>query len=110
MENFIDSLDILCIDPNIKNNLDEPIQRQEIVTCLKLMQNNKALGMDGFPLDFYKKFSHLLAPLLLDMFNDFLQQGSLPPTLNQASVSLILKKDKDPKECGSWRPSAKCRC
>ena len=84
--------------------MDEPIRLEEIATGLKSMQNNKAPGPDGFPVDFYKTFSHLLAPLLLDMFNDSLEQGSITQTLNPASISLILKKDKDPKECGSWRP------
>lgn len=32
-----------------------------------------------------------------------LEQGVLPPTLNQAVISLILKKDKDPKWCSSYR-------
>ncbi|KAF7649532.1 hypothetical protein LDENG_00139950 [Lucifuga dentata] len=38
------------------------------------------------------------------MFNDSLKSGALPQTLTQASISLILKKDKDPKDCSNWRP------
>ncbi len=38
------------------------------------------------------------------MFNKSFQSAVLPPTLNQASISLILKKNKDPLACSSYRP------
>lgn len=38
------------------------------------------------------------------MYNDSLQTGRLPETLSIASISLLLKKDKDPTSCGSYRP------
>lgn len=68
------------------------------------MQSGKSPGPDGYPVEFFKKFSNQLAPLLLKMFEDSLQKGTLPPTLTQASISLILKKDKDPNLCSSYRP------
>lgn len=104
MAKFLDDVPIPTIDPNTRQSLDQPLCLDEITSCLKLMQSGKAPGPDGFPVDFYKKFSDQLAPLILDMFNDSLEHGSLPKTLTQASISLILKKDKDPRECGSWRP------
>uniref|UniRef100_A0A669BN31 Reverse transcriptase domain-containing protein n=1 Tax=Oreochromis niloticus TaxID=8128 RepID=A0A669BN31_ORENI len=45
-----------------------------------------------------------LAPLMTNMYKHSLEVGSLPPSLLQASISLILKKDKDPLQCGSYRP------
>lgn len=41
---------------------------------------------------------------MLSVYNESLQVGSLPLTLRQASISLLLKKDKDPDLCGSYRP------
>lgn len=38
------------------------------------------------------------------MFNESLQTGILPPSLRQATISLILKKDKDPQSCSNYRP------
>lgn len=71
---------------------------------MKSMQNNKAPGPDGYPVEFFKRFQHKLAPLLHSVYIESLQNGSLPPTLRQASISLLLKKDKDPKLCSSYRP------
>ena len=38
------------------------------------------------------------------MYNESLLNGLLPPNLTEATISLILKKDKDPTDCGSYRP------
>ena len=48
---------------------------------MKSMQNNKVPGPDGYPVEFFFK-----------------------KTLRHASISLLLKKDKDPKLCSSCRP------
>lgn len=42
--------------------------------------------------------------LFLDMFNESLAAGHLPQTLNQAVISLLLKKDKDPLASSSYCP------
>lgn len=68
------------------------------------MNSGKSPGSDGYPVEFYKTFSDQLAPLLLEMFNHSFKQGTLPPTLMQASISLIFKKGKDPLNCASYRP------
>lgn len=38
------------------------------------------------------------------MFNESLSSGQLPPTILQAAITLIPKKDKDPLQCASYRP------
>ena len=68
------------------------------------MQSGKSPGPGGFPTEFYKKFSRKLSPLLAAVFEDSLTQSSLPPTLRQASISVLLKKGKDPRCCSSYRP------
>lgn len=68
------------------------------------MHNGKSPGPDGFIVEFYKTYSSLLAPILLRMYNDSLKNGKLPPSLYTASVSLLLKKDKNPTCCSSYRP------
>lgn len=64
----------------------------------------KPLAQMGFLSSFFLKFVHKLAPLLLSVYNESLGCGSLPPTLTQASISLLLKKGKDPTSCASYRP------
>ena len=35
---------------------------------------------------------------------DSLKKGTLPPTLSQAIITLVLKTDKEPTDCRSHRP------
>ena len=37
------------------------------------------------------------------MYNEALDTGHLPTSLLEASISLLLKSNKDPLECGSYR-------
>ena len=104
MTTFLSKLDFPRLSATAVTNLDKPLGLTELVDSIKLMQSNKSPGPDGFPTEFYKKFSEKLAPLLLEMYNESLANGSLPPTLTQATISLIHKKGKDPVNCGSYRP------
>lgn len=69
MDSFFDNLKIPTVDTNTAKTLEEPIRLDEIITCVGLMQCNKAPGSDGFPLDFYKTFSTQVSPLLFDMYS-----------------------------------------
>lgn len=46
----------------------------------------------------------ILYPLLKAVFEDSSDSSVLTPTLRQASISLLLKKGKDPLSCSSYRP------
>ena len=104
MKDFLDQLNFPTINVEGKNNLEKPIEIQEITTAIKLLASGRAPGPDGFTMDFYKKFSNKLAPILLEVFNEALEKKALPLTLTQATITLLLKKGKEPTECGSYRP------
>lgn len=55
-------------------------------------------------------FSFRLVPLLKSMYDETLVAGGLPPTLTQATITLILKKDKRPLNCSSYRPISLLCC
>lgn len=50
------------------------------------------------------KFATQLAPILLSVFEESLAVGSLPPTMRQATISLIPKNNRNLLECSSFRP------
>lgn len=54
--------------------------------------------------EFYKKMVKLVSGPLTNMFTESFREGRLPPTLNLAHISLILKKGKPPELCTSYRP------
>ncbi len=100
---LLNSLEYPTIDENIAKNLGDPVTELEIQEAIKSMKSGKSPGPDGFTVEFYKAFASLLAPILVNLYNDSLKVGFLPPTLSDASISLLLKKDKDPTSCDSYR-------
>jgi len=104
IDGFLDKLDIPSITLEDKEHLEEAITLEEIQQAIRNMQSSKAPGPDGYTAEFYKTFIELISPLLLEVFNESLRTGLLPPTFYQASISLLLKKDKDPLSPGSYRP------
>lgn len=104
MDTFLNNIEIPTVDEQTNANLEQPITLGEIYDSIREMNNGKTPGPDGFTSEFYKTFSKQLAPLLLHMFNYSLSTATLPKTLTEASISVILKKDKNPAECSSYRP------
>jgi len=95
MLNFLDNLDAPFINPEKRTDLDKPITLNEVISSISAMQSAKAPGPDGYPVEFYKRFSPKLVPLLLEMFNHSLDQGALPQTLTEANITLLLKPGKN---------------
>ncbi len=104
IETFLDKLNIPSISLENKDSLEQPITLEEVTQAIHNMQCCKAPGPDGFTSEFYKTFCDQIAPLLLDVFSESLKNGCLPPTFYQASISLILKANKEPLEPSSYRP------
>ena len=65
---------------------------------IKNLQTNKSPGPDGFTGEFYKKFRDELTPILLRVFQKIAEEGKLPNSFNEATITLIPKPDKDATE------------
>lgn len=97
-----DSFDTQNLDRVAAEELERPITAVELEAAVKSLQSGKSPGPGGFPAEFYKTFWKQLAPHLLQMFTESYNLGTLPHTLHQACISLLLKKGKDPLSCGSY--------
>ena len=65
------------------------------------MSNNKALGLDGFPMEFYKHFGKHFRHYSPD---EIKINKSIPYHMNTALITVLLKTNKDPTHCSSYRP------
>lgn len=104
MHTFLDEVQFPLVGPELTTQLDSVLTIQELNSALQNMLNNKAPGPDGFLVELFKAFHTKLTPLLHSVFIESLSFSSLPPTLRQASISVLLKKDKDSDLCTSYRP------
>lgn len=104
MQAFLEPLGLPRLSESERELLDADITVEEIIEVIKAFPVCKAPGPDGFTAEFFKSFSTELAPLLLEVYNEALTKGQLPPTFRQALISLVPKKGKDPCECRNYRP------
>ena len=72
--------------------------------AISSLKSCKSPGTDGFPGEWCKALREQLIPIVHKSFNHTLREGVPPPSWREATISVIPKEGKDPKECGSYRP------
>ncbi len=101
---FLEALDFKSTDLGFMVSLEDDLRSGELFEAIISMKGGKAPGPDGIPIELYKVFHHKLICPLLDMYQESLNNGALPPSLNTAVITLLLKPGKTPTDCGSYRP------
>ena len=76
----------------------------EIETMIKNLTTNKIPRPDVFTGEIYQTFRDDLMPTLLKLFQKIAEQGTLPNSFYEATVTLIPKPDKDNTKEENYRP------
>ena len=84
--------------------MSNPITGTEIEAVIKNLQNNKIPGPGCFPGKCYQIFREELMPILLKLFQKIAEEGTLPNSFYEATITLIPKPDKDHIQKENYRP------
>ena len=84
--------------------MDNPTTSTDIEAVIKNLPKNKSPGPDGFTGEFYQTFRKKRMPMLLKLFQKLAEEGTLPNSFYEATITLIPKPDKDKTRKENYRP------
>ena len=107
MDKFLETYNFPKLNQEEIENPNRPITSPEIETVIRNLPANKSPGPDGFTAEFYQKFREELTLILLKLFQKIVEEGKLPNSFHEATITLIPKPDKDTthiKKKENYRP------
>ena len=104
MDKFLEKYNLLRLNQEEIENMNRPITSNEIETVIKNLPTNKSSGPDGFTGEFSQTFREELTPILLNVFPNIAEGGTLPNSFYEAIITLTPKPDKDVTKKGNYRP------
>ena len=97
-DNFLESYSLPKLNQEETDQLNKLITRNEIEEVIKILPTNKSPRPDGFTGKFYQTYIEELVPTLLKCFQKVEQEGILPKTFYEATITLIPKPEIPPKK------------
>ena len=104
MDKFLEKYNFPKLDEEKIENLNRTITSMEIETVIRNLPANKSPGTDGFTAEFYQKFREELTPILLKLSQKIAEEGKLPNSFYEATLTLIPKPEKDSIIKENYRP------
>ncbi|KAK3544078.1 hypothetical protein QTP86_001147 [Hemibagrus guttatus] len=95
--------DLPKLSEQAARELDRDLTLAELHKALQGMENGRAPGIDGLPVEFYKAFWAVIGQDVLEVLNDSVNVGQLPLSCRRAVLTLLPKKG-DLTHLKNWRP------
>ena len=104
MDKFLEKHNLPRLNQEEIENINRPNTSTEIETVIKNLPTDKSPEPDGFTGEFYQTFTEELTLILLKLFQNITEGGTLPNLFYEATITLIPKPDKDVTKKGNYRP------
>ena len=93
MDKFLEKYNFPKLNQEEIEDLNRPITSTEIETVIRNVPANKNPGPDASTAEFYQKFREELTPVLLKLVQKIAEEGKLPNSFYEATITLIPKRD-----------------
>ena len=104
MDKFLEMHNLPRLNQEEIENMSRPITSTEIETVMKNLPTNTSPRPDGFTGEFYQTFREELTLILLKLFQNITEGGTLPNSFYEATIILLPKPDKDVTKKENSRP------
>ena len=104
MDKFLENYNFPKLNQEEIENLNRPSTSTEIEAVIKNLPTNKSPGPGGFTGEFYQKFRKELTPIVLKLFQKIAEDGKLPNSFYEATITLIPKPNKVATKKENYRP------
>ena len=94
-DRFLDKFNLSRLTQEEIEIINTPITSTEIEAGIKNFPKHKSPGPYGFTGEFYQTFREELMPILLTLFQKITEEGTLPNSFYEATITLIPKPVKD---------------
>ena len=103
IDRFLEKFDLPRLSQEEIKIMNNPITSAKIEAVIKSPPKNKIPGPDGFTGALYQTFREELMPMLLKLFPKIAEEGTLPNSFYEATITLIPKLDKDNPQKENYR-------
>ena len=104
MDRFLEKFNLPRLNQEAIEIMNNPVTSTEIEAVIKNLPKNKSPGPDGFTGELYQTFREELMPILLKLFQKISEEGTLPNSFYEATITLIPKPDKDNTQKENYMP------
>ena len=91
MDKFLEKHNFPKLNQEETENLNGLITSMEIETIIRNLLANKSPGPDSFADEFYQTLREKLTPILLKLFQKIAEEGKLPTSFYEATITLVQK-------------------
>ena len=87
-----------------QQEVEDDLSKEELLSALMGLKENKTPGEDGFTKEFYETFFDLVGDHLLESYNEAFDKGKMSMSQRRGIISLIPKGENYLVELTNWRP------